>query len=76
MFNLFKVPLEPETLEAWLKTLDDIAKVAILALPVLIYGQGSLAFKISNLILLVVLIYLFLMIGRLFRRYRKTLIGE
>lgn len=38
-FNLLKRPTEPETLDAWAKILEDIAKVAILALPVIIYQR-------------------------------------
>lgn len=30
MLNLFKRPIEVETLEAWAKMVEDIAKVAIL----------------------------------------------
>lgn len=74
-FNLFNVPLEPDTLDAWLKILDDIAKVAILALPVLVYGQGTLLFKIINTILLIVLTYICLKFGRSLRKNRDQLVG-
>lgn len=36
MFRLFKPPFEISTLEAWSKMSDDIAKVAILAVPVML----------------------------------------
>lgn len=36
MLNLFKQPMETTTFEAWAKMSDDIAKVAILAVPVML----------------------------------------
>ncbi len=67
MWNLFKKPIEKSSFEAWAKMSDDIAKVAILAVPVIIFGKYTIAFKILNFILLVIAIYLFLIGGRLFR---------
>lgn len=46
MFRLFKPPFEISTLEAWSKMSDDIAKVAILAVPVMLYSDNSLGFRI------------------------------
>ncbi|MBR0572678.1 MULTISPECIES: hypothetical protein [Pasteurellaceae] len=67
MWNLFKKPIEKSSFEAWSKMSDDIAKVAILAIPVIIFGKYTIGFKILNSILLFIAIYLFLIGGRLFR---------
>ena len=45
MFNLFKLPIEKGSLEAWSKLSDDVAKVAILAVPVILYGEQALSLK-------------------------------
>ncbi|SUB26532.1 hypothetical protein EV689_10155 [Avibacterium gallinarum] len=50
---------------------DDIAKVAILAIPVILYGKDSIAIKCLNTLLLSGAIYLFLVGGRLFREKAK-----
>ena len=39
MLNLFKLPIEKSSLEAWSKLSDDVAKVDILAMPVILYGE-------------------------------------
>ncbi len=67
MWNLFKKPIEQSSFEAWSKMSDDIAKVAILAIPVIIFGKYTIEFKVLNSILLFIAIYLFLVGGRLFR---------
>lgn len=68
MFNLFRLPIEKSSLSAWSKLTDDIAKVAILAMPVILYGNYSLAFKGLNISFLVVIAYFCLMMGRFFRQ--------
>ncbi|NBI42746.1 hypothetical protein GVX76_04460 [[Haemophilus] felis] len=35
--NIFKRPIETETLNAWAKWLEDLAKICIVALPIVIY---------------------------------------
>lgn len=40
MLNLFKRPIEPEIKEDWSKLTLDIAKVALLAIPVVVYGNS------------------------------------
>ncbi|HDX1039598.1 hypothetical protein OQ257_08585 [Actinobacillus equuli subsp. equuli] len=64
MFRLFKPPFEISTLEAWSKMSDDIAKVAILAIPVMLYSNYSLGFRIFNIVILSVITFVFLTIGR------------
>jgi Kef-type K+ transport system membrane component KefB len=68
MFNLLKQPIEKTSFEAWAKMADDIAKVAILAVPVMLYGNESVWFKSINFILLAIIIYLFMIVGRFLRQ--------
>ncbi|KGQ32328.1 hypothetical protein P375_05905 [Gallibacterium genomosp. 2] len=68
MLNLFKPPFETTTLEAWSKMCDDIAKIAILAIPVMLYGSYTLSFKILNLLILISIGYGFLTLGRFLRQ--------
>ncbi|ARU64425.1 hypothetical protein FWK45_02380 [Histophilus somni] len=67
MFRLFKPPFEISTLEAWSKMSDDIAKVAILAVPVMLYSNYSLGFRIFNIVILSVIALVFLTTGRCLR---------
>ena len=46
MLNLFKLPIEKSSLEAWSKLSDDVAKVAILAMPVILYGETVFLLKV------------------------------
>ncbi|MFQ1015698.1 hypothetical protein [Avibacterium paragallinarum] len=57
MFNIFKKPYEKGTLEAWAKMCDDIAKVAILAVPVILYNNDPFLQKVINLIALAISAY-------------------
>ncbi|OOF87657.1 hypothetical protein BKG94_08835 [Rodentibacter ratti] len=68
MFNLFRSPVEKSSLSAWSKLTDDIAKVAILAMPVILYSEHSLAFKGMNIAFLLIIAYIFLVTGRFFRQ--------
>ncbi|QTM01253.1 hypothetical protein [Mannheimia sp. ZY171111] len=68
MFNLFKRPIETETIDAWTKIADDIAKVAILAIPVMLYGNETAVIKIINSFLLLAGAYFSLLISRHLRR--------
>ncbi|MDO4698092.1 MAG: hypothetical protein Q4A60_05365 [Pasteurellaceae bacterium] len=71
MLNLFKKPIDKSDFEAWAKMADDIAKVAILAVPVMLYGKDPISIKLLNTALLSTAIYLFLIGGRLFRHKAK-----
>lgn len=68
MFNLLNSPIENETLSAWAKITDDLAKVAIIATPAIIYSENTLFYKISNLSLLIIFTYFMLSIGRILRK--------
>lgn len=67
MLNLFKKPIKKSSFEAWAKLMDDIAKVAILAIPVILYGNYSLMMKSVHLITLFTVVYSFLTTARAFR---------
>ncbi|MFZ7342874.1 hypothetical protein [Avibacterium volantium] len=76
MLNLFKRPIEVETLEAWAKMVEDIAKVAILAVPVIIFGQNGILFKIMSSLTLIFVIYAALVAGKLLRKHKSQLSKE
>ncbi|ABY70487.1 hypothetical protein APJL_1937 [Actinobacillus pleuropneumoniae serovar 3 str. JL03] len=50
------------------KMCDDIAKVALLALPVILYSKEGLDFRLINIVLLLCATYLFLLGGRICRK--------
>ena len=66
--NLFNKPIEMETFDSWIKGLDDIAKVSVLAIPVVLYGQGGVLFKTLNITLLAVGSYTLLLVSRNLRQ--------
>lgn len=68
MLNLFKLPIEKSSLEAWLKFSDDVAKVAILAMPVILYGERQLFLKGLNISFLLIIAYVCLVMGCKFRQ--------
>lgn len=41
MLNLFQKPFETKTLDVWAKMSDDVAKVAVLGIPVVIYMKDN-----------------------------------
>ncbi|WP_235977567.1 hypothetical protein [Spirabiliibacterium pneumoniae] len=54
---------------------DDIAKVAILAVPVVILGENAILNKVLNAIMLLTAIFLFMNISRKLRVLKVTLGG-
>ncbi|MDU8924485.1 hypothetical protein RYD26_06110 [Pasteurellaceae bacterium LIM206] len=72
-FNLFQRPIEKETLDSWAKWLEDIAKVAIIAVPVVFFGNYFLWVKIVNILLLLFCGYSFMLAGKLIRKYKNNL---
>lgn len=56
-----------------LKILEDIAKVAILAVPVVIFGQNGSGFKIASSIALLLSAYFALLGGKLIRKHKSFL---
>ncbi|MFZ7241236.1 hypothetical protein ACLSYN_09265 [Avibacterium avium] len=76
MLNLFKRPIEVETLEAWAKMVEDITNVVILAVPVIIFGQNGILFKILSSLTLMFVIYATLVAGKLLRKHKSQLSKE
>ncbi|OOH87690.1 hypothetical protein BMT54_09620 [Pasteurellaceae bacterium 15-036681] len=68
MLNIFKRPVEKATIEAWAKIMDDFFKVAVLTIPVIIYGKESSSFKVLNVVSLLIIIYGLIVFGRFCRR--------
>ncbi|MDH2997488.1 hypothetical protein A1D22_07105 [Pasteurellaceae bacterium LFhippo2] len=68
MLNIFKRPVEKASIEAWSKMTDDVAKVALLTIPVILYSKEDLGFKLLNILALFLVIYFFIIIGRFCRR--------
>lgn len=48
MFNIFKKPFNKDSLDAWCKILDDISKIELLAIPVVLYSLNGLFYKLFN----------------------------
>lgn len=71
MLNLFKRPIEKDTLDDWAKIATDIAKVAIIAIPVILYGNDPLYLKLTNTVLLSIGVYASLQSGRIIRQYKQ-----
>lgn len=76
MLNLLKRPIESETLDAWAKILEDIAKVAILAVPVVIFGQSGVFFKGASTLALLMSAYFALICGKQIRKHKTYLSSE
>ena len=75
MLNLFKKPIEKETLDDWAKLSVDVAKVAILAIPVILYGKDPIYLKCINSFLLALGVYGGLIAGRRFRKMKGIWYG-
>lgn len=72
MPNPFKRPLNRDSLESWCKILDDIAKVAVLAIPVVLYGQNGIWYKAANGIFLGISAYFCLFSADFLRRNKAA----
>ncbi|SMB81563.1 hypothetical protein SAMN05660772_01893 [Pasteurella testudinis DSM 23072] len=73
---LLKRPIKKETSDSWAKNLEDLAKVALLAIPVVLYGQYSWWFKGINLVLLAFAAYGILLCSKELRKYQDKLSQE
>lgn len=71
--NPFKRPIRKETLDAWAKIFEDGTKLAIFAIPVVLYGKEQLADKLFLMVSLIVGIYISIVISRLIREYSDYL---
>ena len=77
MWNLFCFPTKKETIEAWAKMLEDFAKVAVLAIPVLLFGKEGFIFKSINAVVLLFIAYWCLIVAKVIReRIRELSIIE
>ena len=76
MFNIFKRPLHIESLESWCKILDDVAKIAVVAIPVIIYADKPLTYRIMNGILLLICAYFSLASANALRKNKEKLTKE
>ncbi|MBE2897734.1 hypothetical protein HPC37_02510 [Pasteurellaceae bacterium 20609_3] len=73
MLNLLKKPIEQETLDDWAKLSVDVAKVAIMAVPVILYGNDPVYLKLINSFLLGAGAYSGLIAGRKFRKMKEEM---
>lgn len=73
MLALFKRPFHKESLDSWSKNLDDIARVAILAVPVVIYSNDAIVYKVFNIIFLAVFAFCSVSCADFIRKKRETL---
>lgn len=73
MLNLISRPIHSDTLDAWAKWLEDIAKVAVVAVPVIVFGQYSIIFKLFNSLALIIAAYFCMLGGKLIRQHKSIL---
>lgn len=76
MFSPFKKPLNQESLDSWCKILDDISKVAVLAIPVILYADKPIAYRIVNGISLAICAYFCLYSADKLRKNKNKLTQE
>lgn len=76
LFNIFKKPLNSESIDSWCKALDDIAKISLLGVPVLLYSGNALIYKIINTFLLLLSSYICLLMADFMRRNKAELIAQ
>lgn len=73
MRELFTPPINTESLDSWAKNLDDIARVAILAITMLAYSSNELGFKLINILFLAISVYLSLFGANFIRENKEAL---
>lgn len=74
MLDLFHKPINIESLDSWAKNLDEIARIAILAMPVVIYGSDVTSFKAMNIVFLIFSCYFSVYLANLLRNKKKSLL--
>lgn len=75
MFKPFKRPINMESLNSWAKNLDEIARIAILASPVVVYSPYEIGLKVLNMMFLVLFSYFCVYLADFIRR-NKTLFSS
>lgn len=71
MCNLFKPPINQETLDDWAKLTIDLSKVALLGIPAVLYNNDPINIKCINSFLLVFFAYCGLIVGRKCREIKQ-----
>ncbi|WP_245872508.1 hypothetical protein [Avibacterium endocarditidis] len=74
--KFIQTPDRSRNLRSLGKMVEDIAKVAILAVPVIIFGQNGILFKIMSSLTLMFVIYATLVAGKLLRKHKSQLSKE
>lgn len=73
LLYLFRRPIKKDILDDWAKLTLDCARVAILAIPVLIYGGETLFTKVIYTVALSIMAYFLLFISRICRDIKPDL---
>lgn len=76
LLNIFRRPINKDILDDWAKLTLDCAKVAVLAIPVLLYGNETFLNKVIYSIVLALLSYFLLFISRMCRDIKPDAEGE
>ena len=76
-FNIFETPIESSTLKAWADIADDLVKAGLIGIATLIYSNDIISSRIVNILLLFIMIYVSIFIGRVLRQVkdRRDLCG-
>ncbi|MDP8079172.1 hypothetical protein [Phocoenobacter skyensis] len=69
--NLFSRPISEDTIEAWAKILEDLAKIAFIAMPAVLYGEYTFIFKGANMTMLALVGYIFLLEAKILRNNKS-----
>lgn len=69
MFNLFRRPIKKETLDAWAKALEDLAKLAVVGAVALVYSpdKGFHSTNIFTVLFVCIVVYSCLSMARVLR---------
>lgn len=76
MLSVFQKPFHKESLDSWCKTFDDISKISILTIPVVLYSSNSIFYKISSTILLLICTYSLVYSADFIRKNKENLTKE
>lgn len=76
MFNIFKKPFNRESLDSLCKILDDISKIELLAIPVVLYSPNGLFYKLFNSFVLLFSMYICLFMADFIRKNKGNLMEE
>lgn len=67
-FNIFDRPIEKSSLQAWANIADDLVKAGFIGIATLIYSNESIVFRVVNILLLFLVIYVTILIARILRQ--------